>query len=98
MSRLEFSVHSANPVTSEQIKGLLHNYQKHIRSEELSKAVEHHCEDITKLNFSKKYDGLRAIVITYNDIGLSGSEQKQIILSKFQKNPRAIKLYALAFC
>ena len=57
LSRLEFSVHSANPVASEQIKGLLHNYQKHIRSEELLKAVEHHCEDITKLNFSKKYDG-----------------------------------------
>lgn len=30
---LEFKVHSANPVASEQIKGLLNNYLKHLRGE-----------------------------------------------------------------
>ena len=30
---LEFMVHSANPVASEQIKGLLNNYLKHLRGE-----------------------------------------------------------------
>lgn len=29
---LEFKVHSANPVAAEQIRGLLRNYQKHLRS------------------------------------------------------------------
>lgn len=31
---LSFKVHSANPVASEQIKGLLNNYIKHLNSEE----------------------------------------------------------------
>jgi len=30
---LEFKVHSANPVAAEQIKGLLNNYIKHLKSE-----------------------------------------------------------------
>jgi len=30
LSKLEFNVHSANPVASEQIKGLLSNYIKHL--------------------------------------------------------------------
>ena len=29
---LEFKVHSANPVAAEQIKGLLNNYKKHLKS------------------------------------------------------------------
>ena len=29
---LEFKVHSANPVAAEQIKGLLNNYIKHLKS------------------------------------------------------------------
>jgi len=29
---LKFYVHSANPVAAEQIRGLLNNYQKHLRS------------------------------------------------------------------
>ncbi len=31
---LEFKVHSANPVAAEQIKGLLNNYIKHLKSTE----------------------------------------------------------------
>ncbi|HTE33833.1 MAG TPA: cyclic-phosphate processing receiver domain-containing protein [Chryseolinea sp.] len=31
LSKLEFKVHSANPVAAEQIKGLLTNYIKHLR-------------------------------------------------------------------
>ena len=31
---LEFKVHSANPVASEQIKSLLNNYIKHLKSEQ----------------------------------------------------------------
>jgi len=30
---LEFKVHSANPVAADQIKGLLNNYIKHLKSE-----------------------------------------------------------------
>lgn len=30
---LEYKVHSANPVAAEQIKGLLNNYIKHLKSE-----------------------------------------------------------------
>lgn len=30
---LEFEVHSANPVAAEQIRGLLNNYIKHLKSE-----------------------------------------------------------------
>ena len=30
---LKFKVHSANPVASEQIKGLLNNYLKHLKAE-----------------------------------------------------------------
>ena len=33
MKKLQFKVHSANPVASEQIKGLLNNYIKHLNSE-----------------------------------------------------------------
>ena len=32
ISNLTFKVHSANPVASEQIKGLLDNYIKHLKS------------------------------------------------------------------
>jgi hypothetical protein len=32
LSKLQFKVHSANPVASEQIKGLLTNYIKHLLS------------------------------------------------------------------
>lgn len=30
LSRLQFKVHSANPVAAEQIRGLLHNYINHL--------------------------------------------------------------------
>ena len=33
LSRLEFKVHSANPVAAEQIRGLLTNYIRHLRTE-----------------------------------------------------------------
>ena len=33
---LEFKVHSANPVAADQIKGLLNNYIKHLKSEKES--------------------------------------------------------------
>lgn len=33
LTNLEFKVHSANPVAAEQIKGLLNNYIKHLKSE-----------------------------------------------------------------
>jgi hypothetical protein len=33
LKNLEFKVHSANPVASEQIKGLLNNYIKYLRTE-----------------------------------------------------------------
>lgn len=33
LKNLEFKVHSANPVASEQIRGLLNNYIKHLNSE-----------------------------------------------------------------
>ena len=79
LSRLEFKVHSANPVAAEQIKGLLHNYQKHIRSEAFLKLVESYCEEITSSNFSTKYDGLKTLVFTYNDIGLPGSHIRYIL-------------------
>ncbi|WP_298901604.1 cyclic-phosphate processing receiver domain-containing protein [uncultured Psychroserpens sp.] len=32
LRHLEFKVHSANPVATEQIKGLLNNYIKHLKS------------------------------------------------------------------
>lgn len=31
LTNLNFKVHSANPIASEQIKGLLTNYQKHLK-------------------------------------------------------------------
>ena len=31
---LEFNIHSANPVAAEQIRGLLNNYIKHLKSED----------------------------------------------------------------
>lgn len=34
ITKLEYHVHSANPVASEQIRGLLENYKKHLRKEE----------------------------------------------------------------
>ena len=34
LRNLEFKVHSANPVASEQIKGLLNNYIKHLKRTE----------------------------------------------------------------
>jgi hypothetical protein len=33
LSNLEFKVHSANPVAAEQIRGLLTNYIKHLKTE-----------------------------------------------------------------
>jgi len=33
LRNLDFTVHSANPVAAEQIKGLLNNYIKHLRTE-----------------------------------------------------------------
>jgi hypothetical protein len=33
LRNLKFSVHSANPVASEQIRGLLNNYIKHLQNE-----------------------------------------------------------------
>lgn len=33
LRNLEFKVHSANPIASEQIKGLLTNYIKHLKNE-----------------------------------------------------------------
>ncbi|MBJ6367513.1 cyclic-phosphate processing receiver domain-containing protein [Snuella sedimenti] len=33
LRNLEFKVHSANPVAAEQIKGLLNNYIKHLKTE-----------------------------------------------------------------
>lgn len=33
LSNLKFNVHSANPVAAEQIKGLLSNYIKHLKSD-----------------------------------------------------------------
>lgn len=33
LRRLEFKVHSANPVAAEQIRGLLTNYIKHLKTE-----------------------------------------------------------------
>src|SRR5689334_16350770 len=33
LSKLEFKVHSANPVASDQIKGLLTNYIRHLNSD-----------------------------------------------------------------
>lgn len=33
LSRLQFKVHSANPVAAEQIRGLLTNYIKHLRKD-----------------------------------------------------------------
>ena len=35
LRNLQFNVHSANPVASEQIKGLLNNYIKHLKNQEL---------------------------------------------------------------
>jgi hypothetical protein len=34
LKKLEFKVHSANPIASEQIRGLLTNYINHLRNEE----------------------------------------------------------------
>jgi len=51
LSRLKFKVHSANPFAAKQIKELLNNYQKHIRSEELLKLVKAYCVGITQQNF-----------------------------------------------
>ena len=36
LTNLEFKVHSANPVAAEQIRGLLNNYIKHLKSENKS--------------------------------------------------------------
>jgi hypothetical protein len=32
LSKLTFAVHSANPIAAEQIRGLLHNYIKHLKN------------------------------------------------------------------
>lgn len=37
LRNLKFNVHSANPVASEQIKGLLENYIKHLKNENTDK-------------------------------------------------------------
>ena len=72
LKNLQFKVHSANPVASIQITSLLNNYQKHIRSEFFLEKVESYCKDISEQNFSRKYEGLKEIVLTHNDMGLSG--------------------------
>ena len=79
LMKLNYHVHSANPVATEQIKGLLTNYQNHIRSEGFASEVEEYCSTIDWSNFSQKYDGLIQIVRNYNDMGLSRSKIVELL-------------------
>ena len=79
LSKLNFHVHSANPVASEQIRGLLSNFQEHIRSQTFIADFEKYSLTIFKDNFSQKYDGLKKMVLKYNEIGLAGSVIEKLL-------------------
>ncbi len=83
---LEFKVHSANPVATEQIIGLLSNYIEHERVCTFLEKIDMYCSEIYPSNFSSKYDGLKKIVIDANKRGLSKTriikELNGFILSK----------------